>query len=79
MAGAGRLKQFKSSFDTAKKNYNNKKVALANEYSRLMGESAKEGDWEHFDRLASDLVKDLGEAYELTKFSLEEAYKRPKS
>ncbi len=73
---SGRLRQYHNSFRTAELEYNRKKSQLAKEYRRLMSIAAKESNWKQFDALAHDLIKNLGEEYNVSKIGLETLHKR---
>ena len=55
-----RLKQKYGAFKTAERLYKRRRTALREEYSKLLVEAAKKGDWDNFDALFEDAEIDLG-------------------
>lgn len=69
-----KIKQKYLAFKTAERNFNNKKVALSNEFSKRLHELVKENKLEAFERVAEDMVDILGKEYLFTVTSIKVLY-----
>jgi hypothetical protein len=69
-----KLKQRVQSFKTAQIKYNNKKVALSQEFTTEMHKALKAKDFKRFDDLKTDYRIYFGESGEFTIVSIEVMY-----